>query len=192
MITSSDPKELALLIVVQSPSHVQLSVTPWTATCQTSLSFTVSWSLPRFITNESVMLSNRLVLCCPFSFCLQSFPASGSFLISQLFASGGQSIVASAIASVLPINIQGWFPLGLTCLIALLSKGLSRVFSSTTIQKHQFFGLAFFMVQLSHLYMTTGKPIALLYGPLSVKWRLWFVIRCLGLSLVSFRGASVF
>ena len=139
MITSSDPKELALLIVVQSPSHVQLSVTPWTATCQTSLSFTVSWSLPRFITNESVMLSNCLVLCCPFSFCLQSFPASGSFPVNWLFASGGQSSGALTSASVFPINIQGWFRFGVAGLISLLSKELSRVFSSTTIQKHQFF-----------------------------------------------------
>ena len=75
----------------------------------------------------------------PFSFCLQSFPASGSFPMSQLFASGGQSIGASASTSVLPMNIQGWFPLGLTGLISLQSKGLSRVFSSTTIRKHQFF-----------------------------------------------------
>ena len=76
----------------------------------------------------------------PFSSCLQSFPASGSFPMSQFFASGGQSIRASASASVLPMNIQGWFPLGLTDLISLLSKGLSRVFSSTTIRKHPFFG----------------------------------------------------
>ena len=68
---------------------------------------------------------------------LQSFPASGSFLMSRLFTSGGQSIGASVLASVLPMNIQGWFPLGLTCLISLLSKGLSRVFSRTTVRKHQ-------------------------------------------------------
>ena len=74
----------------------------------------------------------------PFS-CPQSFPVSGSFPISQFFASGGQSIGASASASVLPMNIQGWFPLGLTGLISLLSKGLSRVFSSTTVQKYRFF-----------------------------------------------------
>ena len=74
----------------------------------------------------------------PFSSCLQSFPASGSFPMSRIFASGGQIIGASA--SVLPVNIQGWFPLGLTSLISLLSKGLSRVFSSTTVQKHQFCG----------------------------------------------------
>ena len=98
----------------------------------------------------------------PFSSHLQSFPASGSFPMSQFFTSGGQSIGASALTSVLPMNIQGWFPLGLTDLISLLSKGLSRVFFITTVQKHQFFGAQpFFMVQLSHLYMTTGKNIAL-------------------------------
>ena len=82
------------------------------------------------------------------------------FPMSWFFTSGSQSIGASASASVLPMNIQGWFPLRLTGFISLHSKGLSRVFSSTTIWKHQFFG-TFFMVQLSHPYMTTGKAIAL-------------------------------
>ena len=76
----------------------------------------------------------------PFSSCLLSFPTSGSFPMSQLFASGSQSIGASASASVPPMNIQDWFPLGLIDFISLLSKGLSRVFSNTTVQKHQFFG----------------------------------------------------
>ena len=76
----------------------------------------------------------------PFSSSLQFFQASGSILMSRLFASGGQSIGASASASVLPMNIQDWFPLGLTGLISLKSKGLSKVFSNTTVQKHQFFG----------------------------------------------------
>ena len=75
----------------------------------------------------------------PFSSCPQSFPASGSFQISQLFASGGQSIEVSVSVSVLPMNIQDWFPLGWTDWISLQSKGLSRVFSNTTVQKHQFF-----------------------------------------------------
>ena len=81
------------------------------------------------------MISSSVI---PFSSCLQSFPASGSFPMSWLFASGGRSIRASA--SVLPVKIQGWFPLGLTGLISLLSKGLSRVFSNTMVQKQQFFG----------------------------------------------------
>ena len=87
---------------------------------------------------ESVMPS-ILSFVAPFSSYPQSFPASGSFPISQLFASDGQSIGASASASVLSVNIQGRFPLGLTGLLSLLSKGLSRVFSNTTVQKHQFF-----------------------------------------------------
>ena len=77
----------------------------------------------------------------PFSSCLQSFPASGSFPVNQFFASGGQSIGVSASASVFPMNIQDWFPLGLTSLMSLQSKGLSRVFSNVTVQKHQFFGI---------------------------------------------------
>ena len=77
----------------------------------------------------------------PFSSCLQSLPASGSFLMSQLFTSGGQSIGVSASASVLPMNIQDWSPLGWTGWISLQSMGLSRVFSNTTVQKHQFFGI---------------------------------------------------
>ena len=75
----------------------------------------------------------------PFSSCLQSFPASGSFPVSQFFTSGGQSITNSASASVLPVNIQDWFPLGFNGCISLQSKGLSRVFSNTMVQKHQFF-----------------------------------------------------
>ena len=98
----------------------------------------------------------------PFSSWLQSFPASGSFLMSLLFASRDQSTGASVSASVLLMNIQDWFPLGLTGLISLQSKGLSRVFSNTIVQKHQFVGAQpFLMVQLSHLYMTTGKIVGL-------------------------------
>ena len=96
----------------------------------------------------------------PFSFCSQSFPASGSFPTSQLFTSSGQSIGASA--SVLPMNIHGWFPLRLTGLISSQCKGLWRVFSSTTIKQTSILHCsAFFMDQISHLYMTTGKTIAL-------------------------------
>ena len=91
--------------------------------------------------------------------CLQSSPESRSFLMSELFTSGGRSIGASVSASVLLMNIQGWFSLGLTGLISLHSKGLPRVFSSTTVQKHQHSIL--FMIQLSYSYMTTGKTIAL-------------------------------
>ena len=97
----------------------------------------------------------------PFSSCLQSYPASGSFQMSQLFISGGQSIGVSASTSVLPMNTQDWSPLEWTGWISLQSKGLSRVFSNTTIKKTSILWcLAFFIVQLS-LKMTTGKTIAL-------------------------------
>ena len=97
----------------------------------------------------------------PFSSCPQSLPASESFPMSQLFAWLGQSTGISASASVLPKNTQGWPPLEWTGWISLLSKGLSRVFSNTTVQKHQFFGAQLSLVQLSTPYMTTGKTIAL-------------------------------
>ena len=88
----------------------------------------------------------------PFSSCLQSFPASGSFPISQFFASGGQSIGASASASVLPMTIQDWFPLRLTGLISLQSRGFSRVFSNTTVQKHEFFSAQLSLWTDSHIH----------------------------------------
>ena len=88
----------------------------------------------------------------PFSFCLQSFPASGSFQMSQFFASGCQSIRVSASTSVLPMNIQDWIPLGLTDWIILQSKGLSRVFTNTTVQKHQFYSAQFSLWSNSHIH----------------------------------------
>ena len=99
------------------------------------------------------MPSNHLIISC-----LQSFPASGSFQMSQSFTSGGQSIGASALA--LPMNIQDWFLLGLTGLISLQSKELSRVFSNTTVQKHQFFGTPLSLWSNSYIPMATGKTIA--------------------------------
>ena len=106
----------------------------------------------------------------PFSSCLQSFPASGSFPKSQFFESGGQSIKASASASLLPMNIQDWFPLGLTGWISLLPKGLSRVFFNTTVQKNQFFSTKLSLWSNSHIH--TGlleNPWLWLDGPLSTK-----------------------
>ena len=113
-----------------------------TAAFQAPLSFTISQSLLKVMSIKwwcHPTISSSVAL---FSFCLQSFPASGSFPVSQLFASDGQSIGVSPSASVLPMNIQNWFPLGWTGLISLLSKGLSRIFSSTTVQKDRFFGLS--------------------------------------------------
>ena len=117
----------------------------------------------------------------PFSSCLQSFPASGSFPMSRLFASSGQCIGASA--SVLSVNIQGWFALGLTYLIFLLSNGPSRVFTSTTVQKHQSFGPQPSLWSNSHIHMwLLEKPQLWLDGSLSAKWCLCFLIHYLGLS----------
>ena len=113
----------------------------------------------------------------PFSFCLQSFLASGSFPMSQLFTSCSQSIGASASISVLPMRIQDWFPLGLTSLISLLSKGLSRVFSSTIVQKHQFFGIQASLWSNSHIRTwLLEKPQLWPYGPWSAKWCLCFTL----------------
>ena len=120
-------------------SPVRLFATRWTAACQASLPITNSRSLLKLMSIESIRHPTIFSSVIPFSSCLQSFPASGSFPVSQFFVSGGQSIGASASVSVLPVNIQDWFPLGLTDLISLLSKTLSRVFSKTTVQKHPFF-----------------------------------------------------
>ena len=116
------------VVVVQSLSHIQLFSIPWTAAHRASLSFTISQSWFKLMSIESVMPSNH-----------QFFPASGSFPMSRLFTSGGQCIGASTSASVLSMTIQGWFPSGLTGLISLQSKRLSRIFSNTTVGKHQFF-----------------------------------------------------
>ena len=161
------------VVVVQLLSYVQLFVIPWTAACQPSQSFTISQSLLGSLLGPNLPLSQWchptiLSSVDPFSSCSQSFPASGSFQVSHFFASGSQSIGVSASASVLSMSIQGWFPLGLTGFISLLSKGLLRDFSHTTVWKHQLFGAELSLWSNSH--MTTGKTIALLYGPLSAKF----------------------
>ena len=125
---------------VQLLSRVWLFVTPWTAACQVSLSITNSQSSHNPCPSSWWCHPTISSSVAPFSSCPQSFPASGSFQMSQFFASGGQRIGVSASASVLPMNIQDWFPLAWTGWISLQSKGLSRVFSNTTVQKHQFFG----------------------------------------------------
>ena len=137
-------------------------MTPWTATHQTSLSFTIFWNLPKFMPLSRwcyLTISSSATL---YSFCLQSFPASGSFPMSQLWVSGGQSTGASASASALSMTIKGSFPLGLTGLISLQTMGLSRVFSSTTLQKHQFFGAQPFLWSNSHIHTwLLEKPVDL-------------------------------
>ena len=109
------------------------------AACQASLTITNSQSLLKLMSIELAMPSNHLILCCPLLLPPSIFPGIGSFPVSQFFTSGGQSIGASASASVLPMNIQDWFPLEWAVWVSLLFKGLLRVFSNTTVQKHQFF-----------------------------------------------------
>ena len=138
-------------VVIQSLSHVWLC-DPWTATGQAPLSSTTSRSLPKFMSIEwMICYLTILFSATPFSFCLQSFPASGFFQINRFFTSGGQRIGASTSETILPKNIQGWFPLELTGLISLQFKGLSRVFSNNTIQKHQFSGAQSFLWTNTHI-----------------------------------------
>ena len=137
---------------VQLLSHVRLFATPWTAALQVSLSFTMSQSLSNLCPLSQwchPTISSSVV---PFSYCLQSFPGSRSFPMSQLFPSGGWSIGVSASTSVLPVNTQDWSPLGWTGWISLQSKELSRVFSNTTVQKHQFFGAQLSSQSNSHIH----------------------------------------
>ena len=122
----------------------------------------LSLSLLKLMSIELVMPSNHLILCHHFLLLPSIFPTSGSFLTSQLFASGGQSITASTSAWVLPMNIQGGFPLRLTGLISLNYRGLSRVLQHHCSKAPVLQRSAFFMVQLSHPYMTTGKMTALI------------------------------
>ena len=123
-----------LLLLLFSHSVMSDFLQPHGLQHPASLSFTISWSLLKLISIKSVMLSTNSFFIIAFS-CLQSFPASGSFPISWFFISGGQSIWVSASASVLPMNMQGWFPLGWADWISLQSKELSRVLSNTTVQK---------------------------------------------------------
>ena len=144
------------LVVVQSSSHVWLFVTPWTSARQVFLSLTISEVCPSSCSlhewwHPAIASSDAL-----FSFCPQPFPASGTFPMSQLFTLDDQNTEVSASALVLPVSIQGWFPFRLTGLVSLMSKEISRC-SKASI----FHWSAFFMVQLSQLYVTTGKTIAL-------------------------------
>ena len=151
---------------VQSLSRVWLFATPWIAARQASLSITISRSSLRFTFIESVMPSSHLILCCPFSCCPQSLPASESFPMSQLFTWGGQSTGASALASFLPKKSQAWSPSEWTGWISLQSKGLSRVFSNTTVQKHQFFSIQPSSQSNSHIHTwPQEKPQPWLAGP---------------------------
>ena len=134
---------------------------PWTSARQAYLFFTISQSLLKFMSIVSMMSSNHLILCNPFSSCPQSFPASGSFPVSWLFPSDDQSTGTSASASTLAMNIQGWFPLRLTGLISLLSKGLNSLLQHHNLKASILWHWAFFIIQLLHPYMTTGETMVL-------------------------------
>ena len=139
-------------------SHVQLFVTPWTIACQSSLSFTISWSLLKFMVIESVTIPDYLILCLPLLLLPLIFLSIRVFSVSWHFTASGQSIGASASASVLLVNIQGWFPLGLIGLISLLSKGLSSLLQHHNLEVSILQRLAYFRIQLLYLYKTTEKP----------------------------------
>ena len=148
---------LKTVVFVQSLSHVRLLVTPWMAACQASLSITNSQSLLRLISIESVMPSNHLILCHPLLLLISVFPSIKVFSNESALRSGDQSTGTSTSASVLQVNTQGWFPLGLSF---LLSKGLLSLLQHSS-KVSVLLCSAFFMVRLSHLYITTGKTIAL-------------------------------
>ena len=160
---------------IQSFSHVWLFGNPWTAACQASCPLSTPGACSNSCQSRRWCHPTISSSAAHFCSCLQSIPESGSFPMSQFFASDGQRIGVPASASGLPMTIQDWFPLGLTGLISLLSKGLSRVFSKTTVQKHKFFDAVLFLF-LFLFYsptlksiMTTEKAIALcLDGPLLV------------------------
>ena len=137
---------------VQPLSQVWLSATPWTAACQAFLSITNSWSLLKLMSINSVMPSNHLILSCPLLLLPLIFSSIRVFPIELFVASGGQTIEVSVSTSVLPMNIQGWFILGLTGLTSLQSKRLSRVFSSVTTWKHQFFSIQSSSWSNSHIH----------------------------------------
>ena len=144
-------KVRAFISSVQLLSRVWLFVTLWTVARQVSLSITNSWSLLKLMSIKSLTPSTISSSIIPFFSCSQSFLESRSFRVSQFFSSGGQSVGVSALVSVLPMNIQEWFPLGWTGLISLQSKELWRLFN-TTIQKHQLYGTQFSLWSNSHIH----------------------------------------
>ena len=177
--------------VVQWLSRVQLFVTTWTVACQASLSFTISR-----VCSNSCPLSQRYhptisSSVIHFSSCLQFFPASGSFLMSPFFASGGQNTGTSISTSVLPMNIRGWFLLGLTDLISWRAKGLSRVFSSKLFKGIHSSAFSLFYCQPLTSAHATGIKQHWPYRILSAKSCPCFLICCLGL-LFFFQGTSIF
>ena len=163
-------------------SHFWLFATPWTALHQASLSITHSWSLLKLMFIKLVMSSNLLILQHPLLLLPSIFPSIRVFSNESVLCSGGQSTGVSASASVFPMNIQDWFPLGLNGLIFLPFKGLIRIFSSTTIWKHQYLSIQPSLQYSSHIHTwLLEKPQLWPYRPWSAKWCLCFLILSLGL-----------
>ena len=180
---------------VKSLSCVLLFVTPWTAACQASLSITNAQSLLKLISIKSVMPSNHLILCHPLLFLTAIFPSIRVFYNESVLHFRWPeyyNIRAAAWASILPMNIQGWFLLGWTGLITLQSKRfksfLQHHSSKASILRHS----AFFMVQILHSYMTTGKTLALTRWNFAGKVMYLLFNICLGWSKLSLHGASIF
>ena len=152
---------MCVYIFVQSLSYIRLSVTPWTVACQASLSFTISQVCSNSCPLSQWCQATISSSVAPSPPTLNLPQHQGHFQRVSFFSAGGKSIRAAASAPVLSMHIQGWSPLGLTGLISLQSKGLSRLFLSTTVKKHQFFGTQLSLWSISHPYMTTGKTITL-------------------------------
>ena len=186
------PSPLVPVAVVQSPSRVWFYAAPGTTAHQASLSFTISWCLLNSRSWSQWCYPTISSSVIPFSSRLQPFTASGYFLMSQLFESSGQSTGASAQASVFPMNVQNWFCLGLTAWIPLQSKGLSWVFSNTTVEKHQFFGAQSSFLSNSHIHTwLLVKPLLWLDRRTFVSRVMSLPFKMLSLSYLFFQGAGV-
>ena len=171
-----------MYIVVQSLSHVWHFVTPWTIACQASLSLTISRSLLKVMSIESVMPSNHLILCHPLLLPTSIFLSIRVFSNKLAICIRWPSIGASASASVLPKSIHSWFSLGFTGLIFLLSQRLSRVFSNTTIWKHQLFGAQPSLWSNSHIHTWLLENHSFDYMDLCQQTNVCFLICYLGWS----------
>ena len=168
---------------MQLLSRVWFLLTPWTTTCQVLLSISNILNLLKLMSIESVMPSDHFILCHFLLLLPLVFPSIESFPLSWLFELDGHSTGASALTSVLPMNIQGWFLLGLTGLISMQFKRLSRVLSNATVWKHQFFSTQPSSWFNSYICTCLLKKIKIwLYRPLLAKCCLYFLIHCLGLS----------
>ena len=164
-------------VVFQSLSCVWPFKTPWTIACQASLFFTISRSFLKSMFNEFVTPSNHLILCCLILLLPSIFPSIRVFSSDSALHIRCPKYWGFNFSIIFPRNIQGWFPLGLAGLISFLSKGFSRVFSSTKIWKHQYFGAQPSLWSIFHISTRLlEKPWLWLYGPLSAKWCLSFFL----------------